>query len=289
MNKASPTFAVSTVAFGKRSKEEVAEAAIEHDWAIEFSSGFAPDREMIPYYKQLSFPRYPHNYFPAPFDPFVMNLASKDDALRQRTIDHCLQGLELAQVSGAPFFSAHAGFCIDPDPEQLGRPLDIDQSFDREAHWRLFRASLDVILAHAEAMEVDFLIENNVLAPFNYSEDGPVALLCVDAEETLRLIEEVNHPGLGILLDTAHLKVSAGTLGFDMYEAARKMAPHVRVVHHSDNDGYSDTNLPLPENYWAASLGNIFPNCLHVLEVKKLEPAEISSQLRLLQQIYNGE
>jgi hypothetical protein len=289
MNKVHTSFAVSTIAFGGRSKEEVAEAALQHGWAIEFSSGFAPDPDMIPFYKQASFPRYPHNYFPAPEDPFVMNLASTNEALRQRTLAHCLQGLELAKASGSPYFSAHAGFCIDPDPKQLGHPLDIDQPYDRAEHWSLFIKSLEAILPYAESLGITFLIENNVLAPFNYNPDRPLVLLCVDQHEMLRLIEEVSHPRLGLLLDTAHLKVSANTLGFDMHEAASAVAPHVHVVHHSDNDGLSDTNRPLPPDYWAAACGDLFLNRLHVLEVKKLETAEIISQLQFLQKIYHSE
>ena len=289
MDKRTTSYAVSTVAFGKQSKEAVAKLATEHNWAIEFSSGFAPDPDMVPFYKNLAFTRYPHNYFPAPADPFVMNLASGNETIRRRTIDHCLLGLELAQASGAPCFSAHAGFCIDPDPEQLGRPLDVDQDFDPAMHWSLFRASIDEVLLKAEETGVDFLVENNVLAPFNYTDKRPIALFCVGAEEMIRLVEEVDHPKFGLLLDTAHLKVSAHTLGFDMKEAAIQVAPYVKVVHHSDNDGLSDTNQPLPNDYWAIELGSIFASRLHVLEVKNLTIDTIKQQMTLLQNTYGFE
>lgn len=283
------TYAVSTVAFGKVGKEKLVALADKHGWAVEFSSGFPPDPEMIPFYKSLSSIRYPHNYFPAPADPFVMNLASGDDTIRNRTINHCLQGLELAKIGGAPFFSAHAGFCIDPNPEQLGRPLDIDQDFDRSEHLDIFLESVNIVLQKADELEIGFLIENNVLAPFNHRADRPVALFCVEGEEMVSLIEQVNHPRLGILLDTAHLKVSAHTLNFDKKVAAELVSPIVKVVHHSDNDGLADTNQALPDDYWAADLGEIFKGRLHVLEVKNLSEKQIEQQLHFLQNIYDIE
>jgi sugar phosphate isomerase/epimerase len=142
------------------------------------------------------------------------------------------------------------------------------------------------VLKKADELEIDFLIENNVLAPFNHIDSTVPVLLCVDAPEMIRLIEVKDHPRLGILLDTAHLKVSAQTLGFDMYDHAELVSPFVEVIHHSDNDGLADTNQVLGEDYWAKSTGALFHGCLHVLEVKNIDTGVINQQLALLQGIY---
>src|SRR5690606_29507232 len=155
--------------------------------------------------------RMPHNYFPAPEIPFVLNLASENDNIRRKSVDHCKNGLRLAKQSNSPFFAAHAGFCLDPDPRDLATELSPRDSFDREKHYRYFLQSVDEILAEADTLEVDFLIENNVIATFNLTKTGANPLLLCEHAEIQWLFSSIPNKRLGLLLDTAHLKVSCNT------------------------------------------------------------------------------
>lgn len=275
---------VSSLAFLGMPAEEMIQTVAAHGWSLEFSSGlpFRPDMEAL--YVAAPFRKIPHNYFPAPEVPFVLNLASSNPALRERSVRHCLQGLELAKQADAPFFSAHAGFCIDPDPEHLGRKLPQDIPYDRAAHWGLFKDSLQVILAEAESMGLDFLLENNVVAAMNLWDNGSHPLFCADAEEIVQIMKEMDHPRLGLLLDTAHWKVSAGSLGFDKDARLAGIQPWVRGIHHSDNDGLLDTNEPLQEDYWFLQHQSAYSELPQVLEVKRQAPEQINTQIDLLQQ-----
>src|SRR5690606_38674444 len=107
-------------------------------------------------------------------------------------------------------------------------------------------------------------------------------LLCADADELLRLVEEMNHPAFGLLLDTAHMKVSASALGFDLMENAVQIAPFIHAIHHSDNDGQRDTNHPIGAGYWFLSEMPKYGSAVHILEVHDQSLEEIGYQRDLL-------
>ena len=274
--------AVSTLAFMGMQAEGIVLLAQKNNWTIEFSSGMPYREDMDEFFIHAPIKRFAHNYFPAPKVPFVLNLASSNSEIRNQSIAHCINGLQLSKQAGATFFSAHAGFCVDPHPDELGRKLILSSPIDRKKHWALFIDALKIVAAKVQELKTKFLIENNVLAPVNVHPDGSNPLFCCDADEMLQMIEEVNHTNLGLLIDTAHIKVSANTLKFSADEAIKKMADKVLCVHHSDNDGSFDTNDKLNNDYWFLPHMKYFKEIVHVLEVKKLTAEEVKQQLNIL-------
>lgn len=277
-------FAVSTTAFRCRSIEEVLALAARQELNLEFSSGlpYREDMEMI--YLAAKVTRLPHNYFPAPKTPFVLNLASLNDDVRSRSILHCKRGLKLAAGSGAPFFSAHAGFCLDPNPEDLGKPLKLATREPKERYWQAFVSAVRELADEANRLGVLFLVENNVIAKCTLLPDGHSPLLCCEHTEIERLQEEVSSSSLACLLDTGHLKVSAGTLGFAVDEYVNRVGHSIQAIHHSDNDGEADNNEPLTSDYWFLHYMGEFPNIWHILEVHDQSVQQIKSQFDLLRQ-----
>lgn len=273
---------VSTLALAGKSAEEIIALAQKNNWALEFSSGMPYSSNMEKIFLDAPIKKFAHNYFPAPEIPFVLNLASGNDSIRTTSIEHCKQGLALSKKAGAPFFSAHAGFCVDPSPDELGRKLNLSKSYNRAEHWRLFIESVGEISEAAGKMGLRFLIENNVLAQVNIHPDGSNPLLCCDADEMIRLLNEVNSFNLDLLIDTGHLKVSAQTLGFDKDRAVEKLTDKAGCIHHSDNDGGFDTNDKMQEDYWFLKHMDKFANIVHVIEVKKLNEDEVIQQIKVL-------
>jgi len=102
-----------------------------------------------------------------------------------------------------------------------------------------------------------------------------------------RLIEEIPHPRLGLLLDTAHLKVSAKTLSFDLETGMKLITPNIKAIHHSDNEGILDNNQPLKNDYWFLEFISQFSNIPHVLEVKQQGISAINKQCELLESYVN--
>ena len=272
---------ISTLAFKGSSVEDIINVAEKERYNIEFSSGLPFSSEMETIYKNCTVPRMPHNYFPAPEIPFVLNLASLNEDIRRESINHCKRGLDLAKQANAPFFAAHAGFCIDPDPKELGNQL-IAKEFDKAECWSRFLDSLSEILAYAEQLDTPFLIENNVIAEFNLV-NGENPLLCCDSAEISRLFKEMNFPKyLGLLLDTGHFKVSAQTLGFNMDVEVEKIASYIKGIHHNDNDGKRDVNNQLTTDYWFFNHLSNYVSTPQVLEVKCDSLGEVQEQFQLL-------
>jgi hypothetical protein len=108
-----------------------------------------------------------HNYFPPPDEPFVVNLASADDAIRTRSIDLAKNALALSASLGARLYSVHAGFVTDPtgfDTTSFMFP-DPTSPDDKALAFARFVLSLEEILPAAEEAGVHLLIENNVCPP----------------------------------------------------------------------------------------------------------------------------
>lgn len=275
--------AVSSIAFLGKPVEEFVNTCIQHNFIPEFSSGmpFRNDMESV-FLNAKTKKKYAHNYFPAPEVPFVLNLASANKEIRKKSIAHCVKGMQLSEKAGAPFFSAHAGFCIDPDPNELGQQLSRAKSIDRNLHWTIFIDSIHKLLKESKATGLNFLLENNVLAKMNVYEDGTNPLLCVESSECKKMIADANDNRVGLLLDTAHAKVSANTLGFDKVSFFNDLVEYTQCIHHSDNEGEFDNNMSIATDYWFLPLLKKYPKILHVLEVKKISSVEVAAQLSLL-------
>jgi sugar phosphate isomerase/epimerase len=275
---------ISTIALSQYGIEEILNICIENKFRVEFSSGLPYSDKLKSLFLDYPFDKLAHNYFPAPELPFVLNLASINDEIRNQSIEHCLQGLRLTKAADAPFFAAHAGFCIDPRPEDLGKKLSEKTAFEynRAEHWNLFCASVRQILRVANKLEVNFYIENNVIAPFNIDSKGQNPLLCCDAIELNQLMTEINDERLGILLDTAHFKVSSETLNFDLIKNTNALKSVIKALHHSDNNGKSDSNSPLNEDYWFIPFLSEFRHLPQVIEVKQQSVEQLKRQLSIL-------
>lgn len=273
---------ISTVAFSKIPINKILETAESKGFNIEFSSGLPFNEKMVEIFLGSTLKRLPHNYFPAPLEPFVLNLASKDDSIRSRSINMCKDGLRYASEGSSNFYAAHAGFCIDPNPEQLGGQLNTTDSFNKEEHWNIFKESIFEILETASKFNVPFLIENNVIIKSNLMTNGVNPLFCCESSELLKLVKEINHPLFGVLLDTAHLKVSCNTLNLEKTTETQNLVSVIRALHHSDNDGLTDSNLKLSESYWFNEFLPLFKNLDNVIEVKNLSLEEIEEQEKLI-------
>lgn len=214
-----------------------------------------------------------HNYFPPPERPFVINLASDDVSVRRASVEHCRACLDLTVELGSPHYSVHAGFARDLKPSDLGGAAELGPGADLTEPARRFVEQIWVLAEHAGALGVDLLIENNVLPARHRMNGRNTMLLAVEAEETLRLLEQITHPRVGLLVDVAHLRVSAEAAGHDPVRSLRALRPWVRGLHLSENDGLADTNESFGEDAWFMPELEHFTGHPWVIETRRL-PAE---------------
>ena len=268
----------SSGAFASHSPAEIAiECADVLCVGLEFTSSFSFHEGLVSQVRSLKSPSLLiHNYFPPPAVPFVLNLAATDPAIRAASHAMCRQAIELSAELGAPFYSVHSGFAMNLTADQLGQPvqqaaLAADHCIDRETANRAFKKSVVELSAFARKNGVGLLLENNVITRSQVAAGRADSLLMTTPAECREFLDELGDPNVGLLLDVAHAKVAASALNFEPAEFFR-LGPHLRALHLSDNDGLTDTNLPITSHSWFAPHLRECRDLPMVVEVYRLTP-----------------
>jgi sugar phosphate isomerase/epimerase len=224
-----------------------------------------------------------HNYFPPPKIPFVLNLASFRDDIVQASMSHITHAIDISHSIGAKFYGFHAGYLIDPPVSELGAKITKQGINDRRKALDYFIARVSKLAAYAEGKGVKLLVENNVLSSTNYKSFGENPLLMVDEVETHEIMNR-SHSNLGLLIDVAHLKVSANTLDFSAIDYLNNFYGSVSAYHFSDNLGLEDTNDEITEESWFWPYINKDLD-YYSLEIYNIPESTQSQQLRLVSEI----
>ena len=116
-----------------------------------------------------------HNYFPVPQDPFVLNLGSLNEEIRRKSINYVKRNLFLSSKLNLEYYSCHAGFLIDPNPEELGCQFDLslinESTYEKSMY--LFKKSIEELIKFSKKYDIKLLIENNVVPSNNISNGVP--------------------------------------------------------------------------------------------------------------------
>ena len=191
-----------------------------------------------------------HNYFPPPKKPFVLNLASLNNETFKTSFNHLQKAIILSNKLGADKFAFHAGSFIDIKLNEIGKKLSRDNLFDKKKSIERFcKAYIDI---KKQSKNVSLFIENNVFSRTNADTyDGENPFMMTNFNEYKTLKEKIN---FNLLLDVAHLKVSAKTLKLDWEEEFEKMMDASSYIHVSNNDGFHDLNNQLTKTSILASM-----------------------------------
>jgi len=185
-----------------------------------------------------------HNYFPPPPQDFILNLASLDDDVYHKSLEHCHRAIALSQKLGASKFCVHAGFFINIKTSEIGKNLSASELFNKDKAMGRFCEGYTEIKKAARG--IDIYIENNVLSLSNmktFQNQNPLMLTDYQGYLELKSLIEFK-----LLLDVAHLNVSANSLGIDYAEQLNNMLALSDYVHVSDNDGLHDQSQCFQEN-----------------------------------------
>lgn len=217
-----------------------------------------------------------HNYFPPPKVPIVLNLASLDSVVASSSIEHVKRAIQWSAELGQSTYSFHAGFLVDPKVDELGRRVQPRALFDRDKALSSFIERVNQVDDYAKIHGVKILIENNVLSPNNFLSFKSNPFLMADAGECINVMKQTSD-NVQLLLDVAHLKVSANTLGFDPVDFLLTCNNWIGAYHLSDNDGTQDSNEPVRIDSW------FWPHLkrdldYYSLEIYGIAPAELAVQ-----------
>ena len=281
---------VSSGAFDARTVEALlAEATARGVDAIELSSGF-PDADNLEAALAAGMARgthyLVHNYFPAPRDPFVLNIAAAERNDRDRSIAFVKRAVEISARLGAPFYSLHAGFAVSLAPDDLGRPdrqaeLVRDRPIDRDGALERMRTAMEELSDHAAAHGVRLLLENNVCSPRQVGNGRPQPLLMADPTEAASFLSALGRDNVGLLLDVAHAKVAGTALNFDPMRFFDECAEWIGALHLSDNDGTDRQQPAFYGDSWFFARLRDFAALPFVVEVYSMDAETMHSQIAL--------
>ena len=149
---------VSTGAFGERKLDLVFQAARRLGIRnIELSSNLTYDNNILSQLNAVKdeYQFLVHNYFPPPRVPFLLNLASGNERIRQQSLALVQNALNLCTQIGSPLYSVHCGFTFDGDGSQLGYASQLKQNrISLDEAMANFIKSLESILPLAEKLNV---------------------------------------------------------------------------------------------------------------------------------------
>ncbi|MBW1792181.1 MAG: sugar phosphate isomerase/epimerase [Deltaproteobacteria bacterium] len=211
---------------------------IELSGGTEYYEGYEDDILELKEKYNLNF--LVHNYFPPPKEDFVLNLASLDDTIFEKSLKHLRNAIQLSFLLGAEKFGFHAGFYVDIGANEIGKAISAQRLCNTRQAYERFCNGFNSI--KNKSKEIQIYIENNVYSKTNFSTYGlqnPFMLTSLTEYRELQ-----HHIDFKLLLDVAHLYVSSRTLGFDFDSHLDQMIMETDYIHLSDNDGYHDQNAP---------------------------------------------
>ena len=229
----------------KESVQELVDSGfknIELSGGTEYYDGFEDD--LLKLKKKYNLNYICHNYFPPPKEHFVLNLASLDDEVYDKTFEHLTNAIELSKKLEARKFGFHSGFFIDIKVSEIGKKISKVNLFDKSKSIQQFCDGVKKLQSLSGDLEL--YIENNVFSSTNaktYENDN--LFMLTNSSEYQELKNMIN---FNLLLDIAHLKVSSKTLELDFEEELSYMISQSDYIHISDNDALHDLNHKLQKD-----------------------------------------
>lgn len=221
-----------------------------------------------------------HNYFPPPKFPFVINLASDNKKILNKSISHIKKSILLVKKLGGNTYSFHAGFRLDPNFKSLGKKFEKIKMISKKKAFNNFVKQTKKISKFAKKNKVNILIENNVVTKKNLNrfKSNPFLLTnYIDVQNFFKLMPK----NVRLLIDVAHLKVSAKTEKLNSIKSLRIMNKYAEGYHFSENNGYTDSNSSFNKNAWF--LPYVKKNLdYYSIEIYNESPSKLKSQINIL-------
>ena len=274
---------VSTGGFNQPSFKTIKELFNSGFKNIELSGGAYSKKnlsQILKFEKKINFRL--HNYFPPPKLPFVLNLASSNQKILNKTMTHIFNSIDLASKIKSKYYSFHAGFLLDPQVDRLGKKFDISKLQNRKNCLNNFQNNVLKIADYAKSKNISILIENNVVTKKNFILFNKNPFLLSNPLEIAKFFYKAPK-NVKLLMDVGHLKVSANTEKFSKIDALKKLNPFVGCYHFSENDSISDTNRPFNKKSWF--LKHIKKNLdYYTIEVYSKSHKVLKNQLNIIKQ-----
>jgi D-psicose/D-tagatose/L-ribulose 3-epimerase len=164
------------------------------------------------------------------------DLIHPDEKIRKSSAEYVRHCIDAAEVLGGanvigPLYSS-VGRCWQQTPDERARDMDI------------LVTQLKALSKYAGDRGVVLCVE-----PLNRFETSFLNL----AEQAIEVVDRVDHPSCGILLDTFHMNIEEKSIG----DAIRAAGPRLRHLHTCENDRGAPGSGHVPWNEVAAACRDI--------------------------------
>jgi sugar phosphate isomerase/epimerase len=219
---------------------------IELTGRTEFYTGLENDLCALKKEYQLDF--LIHNYFPPPPVDFVLNLASRDPDIKEKSLSLIKQAVSLAKKLGKDLYSFHPGFRNNllPQLEDGFFIKGAEGSNSKKDFYRMLDLILDGVIPDGFRIAVENLCPHGVDNLYSFLTTP------TDIEEFLDYYKD--RANIGFLLDMGHLNVAAHCFDFIQEKFLDNLfsryGDKIFEIHLSENDGLTDTHKISSVDSW---------------------------------------
>lgn len=224
-----------------------------------------------------------HNYFPPEESNLVINLASRDNTLRNNSISHVKHCIDTAKKIGAELYTVHPGFLKDvvasssiPSDETAYDFIFSGIASEYEDAYERMIESIKCLSDYSLAQGVKLAIETEG------SITNSNTLLMEQPWEFRRFFKDLSATSIYLNFNLAHSYISSIKHSFDLKDFILEFREKFAAVEISHNDGVRDLHMPLVNGSYIFDWLKYLPDVPLILEFRNASIYEIQNSIDLL-------
>jgi sugar phosphate isomerase/epimerase len=226
-----------------------------------------------------------HNYFPIPKKNIVLNIASQNKQIRNRSVKHIKKAIKFSKTIEARLYTFHPGFLTDPDGSNISnknydflwsKKKLISSNYSKS--WKLMVKSIKEIIKYSKREKVKIAIESEG------SVNSKNHLLMQRPIEYKKFFRIFDKRDIGINLNIGHLNLASIAFKFDKIKFINNISKNIVAMELSHNNGKNDDHLPIRNNTWYWKLINDkkFKNIPKILEFRNIDINKVKKTFLLV-------
>ena len=226
-----------------------------------------------------------HNYFPIPKKNIVLNIASQNKQIRNRSVKHIKKAIKFSKTIEARLYTFHPGFLTDPDGSNISNK-NYDFLWNKKKlissnyakSWKLMVKSIKEIIKYSKKEKVKIAIESEG------SVNSKNHLLMQRPIEYKKFFRIFDKRDIGINLNIGHLNLASIAFKFDKIKFINNISKNIVAMELSHNNGKNDDHLPIRNNTWYWKLINDkkFKNIPKILEFRNTDINKVKKTFLLV-------
>lgn len=251
---------------------------------IELGSNHAYEKSYL-YLKKYKANYCVHNYFPIPKKSMVINIASQNKQIREKSLKHVKKAIKFSKKINAKLYTFHPGFLTDPDGSNISSK-NYDFLWNKKKlltsnhkkSWKFMIGSIKKIVRFAKKENVKIAIETEG------SINSKDHLLMQRPKEYIKFFRIFKKKDIGINLNFGHLNLASKSFKFNKINFINKVSNRIVAMELSHNFGKNDDHLPIKKNawYWKTIKNEKYKEIPKILEFRNTSIKTIRNTYRLV-------